>query len=77
VVVFDRGHLVRNVRAMYGRVVGWYYQGFEPPFFDHRTPLTLEALSAQAEVFREAAARMGEGFRRAPTPARLIEEILE
>lgn len=76
VVVFDRGHLLRNVTAMYDRVVGWYYQGWEPPLTHHRQPLTPAAVSARAEPYRQAADRMVERFRRAPTPGQMIQSLL-
>jgi tetratricopeptide (TPR) repeat protein len=76
VVVFDRGHLVRNVPAIYDRVVDWYYQGWEPALLDHRQPLTLDRLSAYTAPYRREADRMCERFRRAPTPVQLIEKAL-
>ena len=76
VILFDRGHLVRNVTAIYERVVRWYYQGWEPEFRDHRKPLTLETVSAWAGDYRSEADRMLEGFRRAPTPEQMIETLV-
>lgn len=76
VILFDRGHLVRNVTPMYDRVVQWYYQGWEPEFRDHREPLTLDTVSAWSEDYRSAADRICEGFRRAPTPGRMIEQLM-
>jgi tetratricopeptide (TPR) repeat protein len=76
VVVFDRGHLVRNVPAIYDRVIDWYYQGWEPPLLDHRQTLTLDRLSAYAAPYRREADRMCDRFRRAPTPEQLIGNAL-
>jgi len=75
VILFDRGHLVRNVTAMHDRVVQWYYQGWEPEFRDHCEPLTLETVSAWVGDYRAEAARICEGFRRAPTPGQVIERL--
>ncbi|HET6923113.1 MAG TPA: hypothetical protein VFI16_08195, partial [Anaeromyxobacteraceae bacterium] len=77
VILFDKGHLVRNVKPMYRRVVDWYYQGREPAFLDHRRPLTVEALAEHAAAQRLAADRMLEGYRRAPEPAAMIRAILD
>ncbi len=77
VVLFDRGHLVRNVTAMYDRVVQWYYRGIEPTYFDHREPLSLEALAAWAEAQQEEAGRILSGFRAAPTPDELVADLLK
>ncbi|MBI4342460.1 MAG: tetratricopeptide repeat protein [Candidatus Omnitrophica bacterium] len=76
IVLFDRGHLGRNIAGLYDRVVRWYYQGCEPAFHNHRQPLTLETVSSWAEAYRREAKRMGERFRRAPTPEQMIENIL-
>lgn len=75
-IVFDRGHLVRNVPAMYDRVVRWYYQGREPEFFDHRRSLTREAVAAAAQPYRRHADEILERFRRAPTPEAMVEAVL-
>jgi hypothetical protein len=76
VILFDKGHLVRNVPAIYDRVVQWYYQGWEPKFRDHQAPLTLETVSAWARDYQLAADRICDGFRRASTPQQLIETLV-
>ena len=76
-IVFDRGHLVRTVPAMYERVVQWYYQGWEPTLVSHRESLTLEAVSEWAEPYLRNANRICERFRRAPTPEEMIDGMLE
>jgi hypothetical protein len=76
VFLFDRGHLVRNVKPMYERVIAWYYQGWEPIYLDHREPLAPETLAGLAARFREAAGGICQGFRRAPAPAEMVERIL-
>ena len=77
VILFDKGHLVRNVRPMYRRVVDWYYQGWEPKFLDHRRPLALEVLEEHAADYRRAADRILQGFRRAMAPEEMIQAILD
>jgi len=76
VVLFDRGHLVRNVTAMLPRVLQWYYQGWVPEFRDHRTPLTLETVTAWTASYRSEADAIYDRFRRAPTPEAMVEMIL-
>jgi hypothetical protein len=75
-VVFDRGHLIRNVPAMYPRVVQWYYQGWEPPLIDHREPLTPASVAAWTEPYRQHLPRIRERFRRAPTPEAMVAQVL-
>ena len=77
VILFDRGHLVRNVEAIYERVVQWYYQGFKPIYMDHYQPLTLENLDAATVDFRRTAGQMGRDFQRAPDPESLVQRILD
>lgn len=72
-VVFDKGHLIRNVNAVHERVVKWYYQGWETPFADQRAALSLESVEAGTETFRAEAERMQRRFARAPSPARMID----
>jgi tetratricopeptide (TPR) repeat protein len=76
VILFDRGHLVRNVEAIYDRIVKWYYQGVQPIYMDHCQPLTLEGLNAATVDFRRSAGQMNSDFQRAPDPEALIERIL-
>lgn len=76
VILFDRGHLVRNIEAIYERVIQWYYQGVQPIYLDHCQPLTLEVLDKATVDFRRDVARMGQDYKRAPEPASLIEHIL-
>ncbi len=72
-VVFDKGHLIRNVNAVHERVVKWYYQGWETPFTDQRAALSLESVEAGTESFRAEAERMQRRFARAPSPARMVD----
>ena len=76
VILFDRGHLIRNMPAIYERVVKWYYQGWEPKFGDHREVLTLATTSEWTSGYRLAADRIVEGFRRAPAPTEMIAALL-
>jgi len=76
VVLFDRGHLVRNARAVYDRIVAWYYQGSEPQFHSHRDPLTLEAVEAWTAGYRRNASTVAERFRRAPAPEQMIADLM-
>jgi len=76
IVLFDRGHLVRVARGIYDRVVGWYYQGWEPPFRDHREVLTLETVAAWTEEYSGQADRLLERYRRAPSPDQMIADLM-
>lgn len=76
VVLFDRGHLARAITPMYERVIGWYYQGWEPPYVDHAQPLTLDALRRVTDSFAAHAERTRRGFERAPSPAEMIASVL-
>ena len=77
VILFDRGHLVRNVDALYDRVVQWYYQGVQPIYMDHHQPLTQERLEAATAGFAQAAMQMRDGFQRAPDTGSMIQQILD
>lgn len=76
VILFDRGHLVRALPALYERVIAWYYQGWEPPYLDPEASLSLadlaEATTSHARHRGDLMAR----FRRAPSPAELLESLL-
>jgi hypothetical protein len=76
VILFDRGHLVRNVEAIYERVIQWYYQGLQPIYMDHCQALTLQGLEAATADFKRAAGRMGRDFQCADEPIHLIQRIL-
>ena len=76
VILLDRGHLVRNVEAIYERVVQWYYQGVQPIYMDHNKTLTLEGLEAATADFKRAAERMVRDFQRADEPKYMIQRIL-
>jgi hypothetical protein len=76
IVQFDRGHLLRLVPAIHGRIMSWYYQGWEPAIRDHREPLTLETVESWAAEYREQAGRLMERFRRAPNPEEMIADLL-
>jgi tetratricopeptide (TPR) repeat protein len=76
VVLFDRGHLVRVASGIYHRVVSWYYQGWEPPFRDHRERLTLETVAGWTDEYRQQADRLAERYRRAPSPDQMIADLM-
>jgi hypothetical protein len=76
VILFDRGHLVRNVEAIYERVIQWYYQGVQPIYMDHYEALTLEGLEAATADFKRTAESMVGNFQRADDPKYLIQRIL-
>jgi Flp pilus assembly protein TadD len=76
IVAFDRGHLVRSAPAIYDRIVGWYYQGAEPPLRDDREPLTLETVEGWATDYRQQADRLVERYRRAPSPEQVIANLM-
>ncbi len=77
VILFDRGHLVRNVEAIYEPVVQRYYQGARPIYMDHHQPLTLASLDRATADFKKNAEQMGRDFQRAPAPGALVQEILD
>ena len=76
IVQFDRGHLVRIAPAIYDRIVGWYYQGWEPPFRDHRELLSLNTVDEWSADYRRQSARLVERFRRAPSPDEMVADLL-
>ena len=76
VVLFDRGHLVRNVSAIETRVIRWYYQGAQPLYRDARQRLTLETVEAWTADQRRDGRGHAERFRRAPTPDQLVAELM-
>ncbi|HVQ08606.1 MAG TPA: hypothetical protein VMS43_09240 [Allosphingosinicella sp.] len=76
VILFDSGHLVRAVPAIHERVIAWYYQGQEPPYLDHKATLS-PAIAAEAAA-GDAERRAGSlpRYRRAPSPAAMLESLL-
>lgn len=76
VVLFDHGHLVRNIPAMKERVVDWYYQGREPVFRDHEEPLTVETVAAWTAEERVSGPEVVARFRRAQSPEAMIASIV-
>jgi len=76
IVLFDRGHLLRNARGIHDRVVDWYYQGWEPPLRNHRELLTRETVEGWAAPYRSQAARLVESYRRAPSPDQMVANLM-
>jgi hypothetical protein len=77
IFMLDRGHLVRNVKPLYGRVVDWYYQGLEPIYLDQELTLDPELLASLASGYRERASQISAGMRRSPSPERMIGAIFK
>jgi hypothetical protein len=75
VFLFDRGHLARNLKAIYPRIVEWYYQGWEPIYLNPRVPLHSDELCGLADEFRSAATEISQHLRRSPTPADLVRNL--
>jgi tetratricopeptide (TPR) repeat protein len=76
IVLFDRGHLVRNAPAIYPRVVRWYYQGWAPALRSHHEPLTLATVEEWTAEYRRHAARLAERYRRAPSPEEVVARLM-
>jgi tetratricopeptide (TPR) repeat protein len=76
IVQFDHGHLIRTARGIYDRIVRWYYQGWAPPLRNHHETLTLETVEGWAADYRQQAAGLVEGYRRAPSPGQMIAELM-
>jgi hypothetical protein len=72
---FDKGHLVRNVKPLYKRIVHCYYQGWNPIYLDQEKELNVEKLSELAAEYRAAADRVCRLMRRAPSPEEMIAGI--
>jgi tetratricopeptide (TPR) repeat protein len=76
VFMFDRGHLVRNVTPLYGRVVDWYYQGHEPMYLLQDERLDLDDLTALARGSAASREKTAMGFSRAPSPSTVIARLV-
>lgn len=72
---FDLGHLVRNVKPLYPRLVDWYYQGTEPVVLDSQDtlePSRLAILAARSADGRKYRERLG----RSPGPEPMLRQVL-
>jgi tetratricopeptide (TPR) repeat protein len=76
IVLFDRGHLVRNAPGIYPRVVSWYYQGWEPALRSHHEPLTAHTVEGWAADFQREAGTLVARYREAPSPEEVVEELM-
>jgi tetratricopeptide (TPR) repeat protein len=76
VVLFDRGHLLRNIQDLGERIARRTYQGVEAPHADHRAPLLAKDVASWTDAARTDAVRRLEGFRAAPSPQELIDRLL-
>jgi tetratricopeptide (TPR) repeat protein len=72
---FDKGHLVRNVKHLYERVVGCYYQGWDPIYLNQEEELEPVKLAVLAGQYRSAAQDVVKRLKRSPTPAGMIRKI--
>lgn len=73
---FDVGHVVRNVKPLYGRVVQWYYQGSEPVMLDSRAKLELSRLAGLAVASADGASRFRERLGRSPGPGPMLRQVM-
>lgn len=71
-LLFDRGHLVRAVPALYPRVIAWYCQGWEPPYLDQEADLSLAVLAGVKASHARHRDDILARFRRAPAPVELL-----
>jgi tetratricopeptide (TPR) repeat protein/glycosyltransferase involved in cell wall biosynthesis len=72
---FDKGHLVRNVKPLYKRIVDCYYQGWEPIYLDQEKELDPENLKRLAAEYQKAAERVSVLLQRAPSPVEMIQGL--
>jgi Flp pilus assembly protein TadD len=76
IVLFDRGHLARNVAVIEDRIIHWYYQGLAPACRDDQQRLTQETVARWIEDQRQVNSQRVERFRRAPSPDEMVSSIL-
>ena len=74
--LFDRGHLVRAVPAIYPRVLAWYYQGSAPLYLDQEVELSLAVLAELKDSHATRRNELLERLRRAPAPSELLRSWL-
>jgi hypothetical protein len=72
---FDKGHLVRNVKPLYERVVDCYYQGWDPIYLNQAEDLDPAQLAVLADQYRRAAQNVVKLLKRSPTPVGMIRTI--
>ncbi|WP_298510429.1 hypothetical protein [uncultured Kordia sp.] len=77
VILFDKGHLARSVSNLYERVIAWYYQGWEPNYFDQTQKITLEGLADFVNDHTKQKERLMKAYTRAPSPAALFNSLLQ
>jgi hypothetical protein len=77
IILFDRGHLARAIPAIHQRILAWYYQGWEPPYLDHKDTLSLAVLEAAVADHRRDRDQIVARYRRAPSPAAMIRALVE
>ncbi len=77
VILLDKGHLARSIPSLYERVIAWYYQGWEPRYFDQNDPISLEKLADYREEHAKQKAALMKAYRRAPSPENLFKSLIE
>ncbi len=77
IVLLDKGHLARSIPNLYERVISWYYQGWEPQYFDQNEPISLEKLAKYVEQHATQKAALMKSYRRAPSPESLFKSLVE
>jgi hypothetical protein len=76
VVLFDRGHLVRNVSVIEDRIVRWYYQGLAPTYQDDRQVLTETTVARWVEEQQRVNTQRIDRYRAAPSPDAMVSHIM-
>jgi hypothetical protein len=77
IVLLDKGHLARSISNLYERVIAWYYQGWEPRYFDQNEPLSLEKLAEYKHEHAEQKDDLMKAYRRALSPESLFKSLVE
>lgn len=76
VILFDKGHLARSVSHLYERVIAWYYQGWEPNYFDQTQKITLEGLADFVSDHKKQTPKLMKDYTRASSPEELFDSLL-
>lgn len=77
VVLFDKGHLARAIPSMYDRIIAWYYQGWEPQYFDHNETLSLATLAEFKNQYCKRRLELMKSYQRAPSPETLLNSLID
>ncbi len=76
VVLFDRGHLIRNLPALEQRIERRMWQGIAPPYANPREAVGVEEVEAWRRAAAEDAGPRRAGLRDAPTPQALVAGLM-